>query len=575
MKMNFSYLCIILLVIIVILLWYILKNINEEQEYYISDIKLNNKLLDVNLENKNDVCRQFYDQYYDNIKMNSKKNTSINYIYKFNIDNNIEEVEENDEQFKKIKNECSTKLNNYIIDSLTDLPKEKCLNNDMIYEVRSKEDIDMCYREPNYKYHRDYFLNGWDDVNKDGCDTRSEILAKYSEIKPEYLTNGNKEICKIKSGEWNSYYTLHEKDKNIIPYTYKSTYGPYEKTFENKSIESTNKHLYYIPKIANINNCTKFDDRKKNEIFKSVLKNYNYNNPISIKDIEDVYLEESKSTTGINRGSIIPLLNKKDNCLVEIKEDSDIKDIKLVMDESFRYEENDDIKNTQILDIDHIVPLENAWFSGGWNWKPWQMKSYANDMTPGHLEVSPAGMNRSKSDKPINKWIPSIYNNSNSKPKTELKNIKIDSKANCEYASNYAAVKYRWNLGITDREKDTLKTIVNHSKCKGIMPKSTIDFSNKGLSLKNSEIYSELSEYNMTNPLNLTLTNLQNQYKTFCFKNETDSDKIKNLKKDILKNSEVLQIWNTNYFKKYFSTNKDKLCSVIFPDINNIINLSN
>jgi hypothetical protein len=201
------------------------------------------------------------------------------------------------------------------------------------------------------------------------------------------------------------------------------------------------------------------------------------------------------------------------------------------------------------------------------------MKSYANDMTPGHLEVSPAGMNRSKSDKPINKWIPSIYNNSNSKPKTELKNIKIDSKANCEYASNYAAVKYRWNLGITDREKDTLKTIVNHSKCKGVMPKSTIDFSNKGLSLKNSEIYSELSEYNMTNPLNLTLTNLQNQYKTFCFKNETDSEKLKNLKKDILKNSEVLQIWNTNYFKKYFSTNKDKLCSVIFPDINNIINL--
>lgn len=91
------------------------------------------------------------------------------------------------------------------------------------------------------------------------------------------------------------------------------------------------------------------------------------------------------------------------------------------------------------LDIDHMVPLAEAWRSGAWAWTAAQRMEYANDLDDSRtLLAVTASLNRSKSDKDVAQWLP--------------------PKAQCTYISNWIAVKSRFDLTVDSVEAEFLRT---------------------------------------------------------------------------------------------------------------------
>ena len=59
------------------------------------------------------------------------------------------------------------------------------------------------------------------------------------------------------------------------------------------------------------------------------------------------------------------------------------------------------------IDIDHMIPLKEAWRSGGWNWSAAKRERFANDLDhTDHLVATHRTWNRSKRDKPPQLWMP-------------------------------------------------------------------------------------------------------------------------------------------------------------------------
>jgi hypothetical protein len=81
------------------------------------------------------------------------------------------------------------------------------------------------------------------------------------------------------------------------------------------------------------------------------------------------------------------------------------------------------------LDIDHLVPLAEAWRSGAWAWTDQQRMEYANDLEDEWaLNAVTASVNRSKGDKDISQWLPK-------------KNV-------CAYLGGWVSIKARYELTV-------------------------------------------------------------------------------------------------------------------------------
>ena len=91
------------------------------------------------------------------------------------------------------------------------------------------------------------------------------------------------------------------------------------------------------------------------------------------------------------------------------------------------------------LDVDHMVPLLEAFASGGRAWGPKQREQYANDLYPRSLIAVSLSSNRSKGDSDPADWLP---------PRRAYI---------CRYVANWTAVKYRWRLSVDPREKRVLR----------------------------------------------------------------------------------------------------------------------
>lgn len=92
------------------------------------------------------------------------------------------------------------------------------------------------------------------------------------------------------------------------------------------------------------------------------------------------------------------------------------------------------------VDIDHVVPLRDAWQSGAYLWTDFKRKEFANDMIfDGHLIAVDDYENQSKKKaKNPSEWMPP--------------NIAF----HCEYVSIWIEIKYLWELTVTTAEYNFL-----------------------------------------------------------------------------------------------------------------------
>ncbi|MBX6749687.1 MAG: HNH endonuclease [Micromonosporaceae bacterium] len=90
------------------------------------------------------------------------------------------------------------------------------------------------------------------------------------------------------------------------------------------------------------------------------------------------------------------------------------------------------------LDIDHVVPLANAWRTGAAAWTDEQRAAFANDLQRPQLIAVSSSSNRSKGDQDPSQWKP---------PRREYW---------CTYAQSWIAVKAYWHLSVTADEKAAL-----------------------------------------------------------------------------------------------------------------------
>ncbi|MEU6238145.1 HNH endonuclease family protein [Kitasatospora sp. NPDC047058] len=98
--------------------------------------------------------------------------------------------------------------------------------------------------------------------------------------------------------------------------------------------------------------------------------------------------------------------------------------------------------NASAFDIDHLVPLAEAWRSGAWAWTTDQRKAFANDLTRPQLLAVSASSNRTKGDQDPADWLP-------------------QASYRCTYARAWVQVKYYYGLNVDSAEKSALSAILN------------------------------------------------------------------------------------------------------------------
>ncbi|MET8358916.1 HNH endonuclease family protein [Micromonospora sp. NPDC005171] len=95
------------------------------------------------------------------------------------------------------------------------------------------------------------------------------------------------------------------------------------------------------------------------------------------------------------------------------------------------------------VDIDHVVPLAEAWRSGANSWTTSRRQSFANDLTRPQLIAVTDNVNQAKGDQDPSTWQPSL------------------SSYRCTYSKMWITVKYSWGLTLQSSEKSALQAMLN------------------------------------------------------------------------------------------------------------------
>lgn len=100
----------------------------------------------------------------------------------------------------------------------------------------------------------------------------------------------------------------------------------------------------------------------------------------------------------------------------------------------------------RLLDVDHLVPLAEAWDSGASAWTAKEREAYANDLDDARALIAvSAASNRSKADKDPSEWLPPYEG------------------YRCQYVADWVADKTRYQLSVDPTEEAALAE--NLSRC--------------------------------------------------------------------------------------------------------------
>lgn len=95
------------------------------------------------------------------------------------------------------------------------------------------------------------------------------------------------------------------------------------------------------------------------------------------------------------------------------------------------------------IDIDHVVPLAEAWRSGASSWTTSKRGDFANDLAYPQLIAVTDNVNQAKGDKDPSAWKP---------PRSSY---------HCTYAKMWIHSKYHWGLTLQSGEKTALQSMLN------------------------------------------------------------------------------------------------------------------
>lgn len=108
------------------------------------------------------------------------------------------------------------------------------------------------------------------------------------------------------------------------------------------------------------------------------------------------------------------------------------------------------LNSSKEIQIDHMVPLKNAYISGAWEWNFQTRCTYANYMgNTFHLVSASGHENMSKGDDTPEKYMP---------PNTNYR---------CEYLANWLKIKLIWNLRMGRAEVEAIRQAMKDSGCDG------------------------------------------------------------------------------------------------------------
>ncbi|AYZ20999.1 HNH endonuclease family protein [Gardnerella vaginalis] len=98
-------------------------------------------------------------------------------------------------------------------------------------------------------------------------------------------------------------------------------------------------------------------------------------------------------------------------------------------------------KTSALVQIDHVVALENAWQSGAWKWSHAKRLKFGNDML--NLLAVQGAENQEKGSASAAYWLPS------------------NKSFRCDYVARQIAVKYKYDLSVTNAEKRSMASILH------------------------------------------------------------------------------------------------------------------